>query len=171
MQKPQTNLITALRVRVSPPPLNVPTTSECPHHSTYIHTMTNYHSWFPTTCQRFGPKATTNVTLQEPPNILSNFNCYRPQTKLRKGNVFTSVCQEFCPQEGGGVHPQTDLPPGRHPPGKTPPAPSRRLLLRTLRILLECILVLNVLMSCFMCVLDRGSRPPVLSYSSSFTIR
>ena len=23
---------------------------------------------------------------------------YRPQTKLRKGNVFTSVCQEFCPR-------------------------------------------------------------------------
>ena len=62
--------------------------------------------------------------------------------KLRKGNVFTSVCQEFCP---GGVYPsmhwihppgrhlpsrhphppgQTpweDTPPGRHPPGKTPP--------------------------------------------------
>ena len=28
---------------------------------------------------------------------------YRPQTKLRKGNVFTRVCQEFCPQ--GGVYP------------------------------------------------------------------
>ena len=27
--------------------------------------------------------------------------CYRPQTKLRKGNVFTSVCQEFY--RGGGV--------------------------------------------------------------------
>ena len=24
--------------------------------------------------------------------------CYRPQTKLRKGNVLTSVFQEFCPQ-------------------------------------------------------------------------
>ena len=41
--------------------------------------------------------------------FLNNWN-YRPQTKLRKGNVFTSVCQEFCPQVGGGVHP-----PGRHP--------------------------------------------------------
>ena len=29
---------------------------------------------------------------------------YRPQTKLRKGNVFTSVCQEFCPR--GGVQAQ-----------------------------------------------------------------
>ena len=31
-------------------------------------------------------------------SFLNNLNCYRPQTKLRKGNVFTSVCQEFCPQ-------------------------------------------------------------------------
>ena len=33
-----------------------------------------------------------------------------PATKLRQGNVFTSMCQEFCPQlegacvPGGGVH-------------------------------------------------------------------
>ena len=33
--------------------------------------------------------------------------------KLRKGNVFTSMCQEFCPQ--GGVHP-----PGRPPQADTP---------------------------------------------------
>ena len=63
---------------------------------------------------------------------------YRPQTKLRKGNVFTSVCQEFC-QQGGCVcqtptpaprqadtppvdipwqantPPPTDTPLGRHP--------------------------------------------------------
>ena len=25
-------------------------------------------------------------------------SCYRPQTNLRKGNVFTSVCLEFCPR-------------------------------------------------------------------------
>ena len=25
-----------------------------------------------------------------------------PATKLRQGNVFTSVCQEFCPRGGGG---------------------------------------------------------------------
>ena len=31
-----------------------------------------------------------------PDHSASHF--YRPQTKLRKGNVFTSVCQEFCPQ-------------------------------------------------------------------------
>ena len=26
--------------------------------------------------------------------------------KLRQGNVFTSICQEFCPQRGGGHLPQ-----------------------------------------------------------------
>ena len=25
-----------------------------------------------------------------------------PATKLRQGNIFTSMCQEFCPQGGGG---------------------------------------------------------------------
>ena len=44
--------------------------------------------------------------------------------KLRKGNVFTSVCQEFCPQGGGvhrhtlGRHPSADTPLNRHPPGR-----------------------------------------------------
>ena len=27
-----------------------------------------------------------------------------PATKLREGNVFTSMCQEFCPRGGGGMH-------------------------------------------------------------------
>ena len=42
-------------------------------------------------------------------------NYYRPQTKLRKGNVYRSMCQEFCPQ-GGSRHPRADTPLGRHPP-------------------------------------------------------
>ena len=51
---------------------------------------------------------------------------YRPQTKLRNGNVFTSVCQEFYPQEGG-VHPlgrqapRQTLPSRQTPPSQTPP--------------------------------------------------
>ena len=55
----------------------------------------------------------------------------------------------FCPQGvSGPVHagihtPWADTPLGRPPPGQTPPPrqtpPSRRLLLRTVRILLECI--------------------------------
>ena len=47
---------------------------------------------------------------------------YRPQTKLRKGNVFTSMCREFCPWGGGGVHPLGRQP----PPGQTTPTPSGR---------------------------------------------
>ena len=47
---------------------------------------------------------------------------YSPQTKLRKGNIFTSVCQEFCPQ--GGRCTPSGTPPRRHPPflpWQTPP--------------------------------------------------
>ena len=61
--------------------------------------------------------------------MITNYHdvCYRPQTKLRKGNVFTSVCQEFSPQ--GGCLPDTHPSPGRYlldrrpqaeTPGQTP---------------------------------------------------
>ena len=94
---------------------------------------------------------------------------YRQQTKLRKGNVFTTVCQEFCPR---GVYtslwadtslarhipmqtspwpdtPGADTSLARHPLaiysslGRHPhsPPPARWLLQQTVRILLECILV------------------------------
>ena len=43
---------------------------------------------------------------------------YRPQTKLRKGNVFTSVCLEFCPRETPA---QGRQPPKKSPPRQTPP--------------------------------------------------
>ena len=52
-----------------------------------------------------------------------------------KGNVFTSVCQEFCPQGWWCTFPWADTPLGRQPP------PPRRSLQRTVHILLECILV------------------------------
>ena len=79
-------------------------------------------------------------------------NFYRPHTKLRKGYVFTPVCHSVS--GGGGCLPQcmlrynpwADTRPGQTPPRQTPPEqtpPSRRLLLRTVRILLECILVTN----------------------------
>ena len=52
---------------------------------------------------------------------------YRPQTKLRKGNVFTPVCQSFCSQGGllqcmlGYTTPLGRPPLGRHIPlGKHP---------------------------------------------------
>ena len=88
---------------------------------------------------------------------------YRPQTKLQKGNVFTPVC-EFCshgevytpPEQTppGQTPPPADTPPGqthtphthpgRHPPADrhNPPTP-RWPLQHTVRILLECILVIN----------------------------
>ena len=47
--------------------------------------------------------------------------CYRPQMKFQKGNVFTSMCKEFCPLGGGCTPPWTDTLLGRHPPGQTPP--------------------------------------------------
>ena len=52
-------------------------------------------------------------------------------TKLRQGNVFTPVCHSV---HGGGS--------GRHPIGQTPP-PGRWPLQWTVRIILECILVIG----------------------------
>ena len=86
--------------------------------------------------------------------VCFNLYFYRPQTKLRKGNVFTSACQEFCPRGGDlpqcmlGYTPRgvclsacwnTPPSPRADPPGQAPP--SRRLEQRTVRNLLECILV------------------------------
>ena len=53
--------------------------------------------------------------------------CLLPSaTKLRQGNIFTSVCQEFCPQGGSAsVHAGTHPPPGRYSPGQTPPPPGQ----------------------------------------------
>ena len=84
-------------------------------------------------------------------------NFYRPQTKLRKGNILTPVCQSFC--SDGGCLPQCMLgytpwadtppgqtPPGRHPPGRYPPGqtPLQTPPLQMVRILLECILVFHL---------------------------
>ena len=43
---------------------------------------------------------------------------YRPQTKLRKGNVFTGVCQGSCPRCGVSQHTLGQTPPSltRQPP-------------------------------------------------------
>ena len=56
------------------------------------------------------------------------------------GGVCLSACWDTTPQADTptlGRHPPT---PGQTPPGQTTPPP-RRLLLRTVRILMECILV------------------------------
>ena len=53
-------------------------------------------------------------------------------TKLGQGNIFTSVCQEFCPQGGEGVCLSAcwDTPPWEQtlPPEQTSPPPSRHSL-------------------------------------------
>ena len=76
---------------------------------------------------------------------------------LGQGNIFSSVCQEFCPQ--GGVclsacldtpppqeqrHPPEQTPPGADPPGADPPAQCMlgdTVNKRAVCILLECNLV------------------------------
>ena len=78
---------------------------------------------------------------------------YSPQTKLRKGNVL-HLSVSHSAHSGGGAggvclsackdSPPKQTPPGRHPPADTPladPPPSGWPLQRTVRILLECILV------------------------------
>ena len=69
---------------------------------------------------------------------------YRRQKKLRKGNVFKPVCHSV--HSRGSIHPlPRQTAPGRHssPQADTPIGnpPPRRPLQRTVRILLECILV------------------------------
>ena len=60
---------------------------------------------------------------------------YRPQTKLRKGNVFIPVCDSVHGVGGGRCT----------PPSRQTPLPGRPLQ-RTVRILLECILVNRIKM-------------------------
>ena len=94
---------------------------------------------------------------------------YRPQKKFRKGNVFTIVCHREqtrqtparqTPARQTPLHPSSHSPPrlgrpspgrhlplaGRHHPQQTRQTspPSRWLLQRTVRILLECILFMLV---------------------------
>ena len=75
-------------------------------------------------------------------------NCYRPQTKLREGYVFTPVCQSFCSRGGGDVRDRG----GWGMCGGACVAEGEcvvwgacmqdtRSLKRAVRILLECILV------------------------------
>ena len=50
-------------------------------------------------------------------STIYNVQFLPPATKLEQGNIFTSVCQEFCPQGGSA----TNHPLGRDTPGQTPP--------------------------------------------------
>ena len=74
-------------------------------------------------------------------NVNQNLNPrnYRPQTKLREGNVFTPVCDSV--HKGGGCNPTCITGHmGRHPLGRHPPC-SCMVNERVVHILLECILV------------------------------
>ena len=75
-----------------------------------------------------------------------------PATKLGQGNIFSSVCQEFCSRGGGvpgQVPPRQVHPPGQvHPPwAGTPPGAVQAgrygQQAGAVRILLECILVFS----------------------------
>ena len=77
-------------------------------------------------------------------------------TKLGQGNIFRSVCQEFCPQGGGGMHGRGACmaggcawQEGMHAMHASPPPADNTRYSDTVneqavRILLECILVSNV---------------------------
>ena len=101
--------------------------------------------------------------------IATNSSHYRPQTKLRKGYVLHlsvilstgGVCPSACWDTPWADTPLTDTTPQADtphtwadtpwqtppPPGQTP-ASARRLLLRTVRILLECILACVIISFC-----------------------
>ena len=76
---------------------------------------------------------------------------YRPQMKLREGNVFTPVCVlVILSTGGGGVHPSMQL--GRGCDSPSPLPNQRRPLKQTVRILLEyscCILVAAAVVSVY----------------------
>ena len=58
----------------------------------------------------------TIIVLRGDSNICMNF--YSLPTKLREGNVFTSVCQSFCPQRGGmGISGPMSIPGGGYVQG------------------------------------------------------
>ena len=100
---------------------------------------------------------------------------YGPQRSC-EGYVFTPVCHSV--HRGGGL-PQCMLgypPPGPHTPGPGTPhlevtPPSRRLLLLTARILLECILFFKLFLHIFCAAVDmilvymvRKFQAPILCF-------
>ena len=74
---------------------------------------------------------------------------YRPQRSCGQGYVFTRVCHSVnmgggLPQCMLGYHPPGSRPPPKEaPPGSRYPPPRHTVNERPVRILLECILVLN----------------------------
>ena len=112
-----------------------PCTGTPAHPPPAVNRMTDRHGWKQITFPVADPAAgggTRNTKSMWPP-LAAIF--LLPQTKLRKGNVFTSVSQEFCPHGGRctppGADRQTPSPwadtsLGRHPnPRQTIPPPPK----------------------------------------------
>ena len=106
---------------------------------------------------------------------------------MQKGNVFTSMCQEFCPQEGvyssknWDRHPPEQTPPwkdtpppGRHPSRQTsrwtdtPEANTPQPLRRMVCILPECVLV-NARKFMYVVLLVQRIFDSINSQSTTFT--
>ena len=72
---------------------------------------------------------------------------YLPPTEMPEGNIFTNLCQEFCPKWGCLADTRAHSPAGRQPPlgrhltGYPPPPPSNDHCSGLCASLLECILV------------------------------
>ena len=73
------------------------------------------------------------------PYSFSHF--YRPQTKLRKGNIYRPQGNVFTPVCDSVHTPRQTPPQADTPPQAESPLPRRRALQWTIRIILECILV------------------------------
>ena len=99
--------------------------------------------------------ATTNRIFPQKIKVIppATSNFYRPQTKLRKGNVLHLSVILFTGGRCTTASWQT-------PPKADTPFPPRRPLQRTVRILLEYILVINLNVHC--------ERDPV--YSSAYVV-
>ena len=84
------------------------------------------------------PPGQTPPLGRHPPPPADNRSCIQPPRQTPPWADTTPL----------GRHPPRQTPPGRHPPRQTPPPPPppfpRRPLQRTVRILLECILVFIV---------------------------
>ena len=117
----------------------------------------------------FQPICNLCVNCEKLDNITTVHKGVLPSATNCEGNVFTPVCHSvhrgggFClsacwdTTPWGQTPPKADTPlrdqapprsgthPGADPPGIRHPSPNRRLLLWMVRILLECILVINCL--------------------------
>ena len=101
------------------------------------------------TCVTSKPRGDVSRSINGPPKSIYLLQIFTVRIRSCEGYVFTPVCLST----GGSASVHAGIPPpgsrhplgSRHPPEASIPRkqapPSRRLLLRTVRILLQCILV------------------------------